>query len=117
LPGETRENVFETIEFNRKLKVQSANVYILYPFHGSQISLNNNTNYKRKNGSIIPMSKASVFHLSAMTPREVEGLKKTFNLYLSLPKQLWPIIVFAENESKQGNIIYNSLNEFAATIV
>ncbi|NQT66474.1 MAG: B12-binding domain-containing radical SAM protein [Actinobacteria bacterium] len=117
LPGETRENVFETIELNRKLKVQSANVYILYPFHGSQISIQNNTNYKRKNGKIIPMSKASVFHLSVMTPREVEGLKKTFNLYLSLPKQLWPIIELAEGSGNRNKKIYQALTEFTSTIV
>jgi len=117
LPGETRENVFETIEFNKKLNVKSSNVYIVYPFPGSQISIMYNVNYKRKNGNIIPMSEASVFSLSRMTPKEVAGLKKTFNLYLNLQKELWPIIRFAENESKQSDIIYNSLNEFAATIV
>ena len=117
LPGETRENVFETIEFNKKLNVKSGNVYIVYPFPGSRISMQYNANYKRKNGSIIPMTEASVFHLSKMTPREVESLKKTFNLYLNLPRELWPIIKLAENGLQQGNIIYNALNEFAGTIV
>jgi len=117
LPGETRGNVFETIEFNKKLNVQSGNVYIVYPFAGSQISLKYNINYRRKNGKIIPMSEASVFHLSKMTPGEVEGLKKTFNLYLNLPKELWPIIRLAERESKTGKIIYDALNNFAATVV
>ncbi len=63
------------------------------------------------------MSEASVFHLSKMTPKEVEGLKKTFNLYLSLPKELWPIVELAERGGKQSNKIYQALNEFASTIV
>jgi len=117
LPGETRENVFETIEFNKKLNVKSGNVYVVYPFPGSQISTMYNINYKGDKGKIIPMSKASVFHLSKMTPGEVDGLRKTFNLYLNLPRELWPVIRFTENESKQSDVIYNSLNEFAATMV
>jgi radical SAM superfamily enzyme YgiQ (UPF0313 family) len=117
LPGETRENVFETIEFNKKLNVKSGNVYVVYPFPGSQISTMYNINYKGDKGKIIPMSKASVFHLSKMTPGEVDGLRKTFNLYLNLPRELWPVIRLTENESKQSDVIYNSLNEFAATMV
>jgi len=117
LPGETRENVFETIELNRKLNAKSANAYIVYPFPGSQIFIQNNIKYKRKSGKIIPMSEASVFHLSKMTPKEVEGLKKTFNLYLCLPKQLWPIIKLSEGEGNQNKIIYQALNEFASIIV
>lgn len=121
LPGETRKNVFETIEFNRKLNVKAANVYIIYPFPGSQISIQYNKHYKRKNGrkngSIIKMSDASVFHLSQMSPKEVEGLQRTFNLYLWLPKQLWPIIELAEDKGKQSDRIFDALNDFASTIV
>lgn len=117
LPDETRTDVFETIEFNRGLNVKSANVYIIYPFPGSQISIQNNTEYKGQNGKIIPMSDASDFHLSQLSPKEVEGLKKTFNLYLCLPKQLWPIIELAEGKGKQSNQIFEALNDFASTIV
>jgi anaerobic magnesium-protoporphyrin IX monomethyl ester cyclase len=117
LPGETRENVFETIEFNIKLNVKSGNVYVLYPFPGSQISIRHNVEYKKKNGEIIPMSKASGFSLSRMTPKEVEGLKKTFNLYLTLPKELWPIIKLAESNGSLSNKIYQALTEFSSTVV
>jgi radical SAM superfamily enzyme YgiQ (UPF0313 family) len=117
LPGETRENVFQTIELNRRLNAQSANVYIVYPFPGSSISIQNGTKYKKKNGKIIPMSDASVFNLSKMSPKEVEGFKKTFNLYLSLPKELWPIVELAEKDGKQADMVFKALNEFASTIV
>jgi radical SAM superfamily enzyme YgiQ (UPF0313 family) len=117
LPGETRANVFETIEFNRKLNVKSANVYIVYPFPGSHIFIQHKIVYKMKNGKILPMGNASVFHLSKMPPREVEGLKKTFNLYLALPKELWPIVELAEKSGKQSDKVYQALNELAGTIV
>lgn len=117
LPTETRENVFETIAFNQKLNVKSANVYILYPFPGTQIYIENEINYKGKDNRIIPMSKASVFDLSKMSIEEVEGLQKTFNLYLCLPKQLWPIIQLAEENTSQSDVIFNALNDYVSTIV
>ena len=114
---ERRENVFETIAFNKKLNVKSANVYILYPFPGTQIYLDNNINYRGKDNRIIPMSAASVFNLSNMNIEEVMGLEKTFNLYLSLPEQLWPIVQLAEERTSQGDVIFNALNDYASTIV
>ncbi len=116
LPGETRENVFETIRFNRKLNVKSANVYIVYPFPGSRMALQNNIKYRKKNGRIIPMSKASVFHLSQMTPGEVEGLRKTFNLYLSLPEQLWPVVELAEGRGKRSDLVFQTLSRYASAM-
>jgi radical SAM superfamily enzyme YgiQ (UPF0313 family) len=117
LPTETRENVFETIAFNQKLNVKSANVYILYPFPGTQICVENEINYKGKDNRIIPMSEASVFNLSKMSIEEVEGLQKAFNLYLCLPKQLWPIIQLAEENTSQSDAIFNALNNYVSTIV
>lgn len=117
LPAETRENVFETIEFNQKLNVKSANVYIIYPFPGTQIYLENKINYKNKDNRIIPMSEASVFNLSKMSIKEVEGLKKTFNLYLCLPNQLRPIVQLAEDNTSQSDVIFRALNDYVSTIV
>lgn len=117
LPTETRENVFETIAFNQKLNVKSANVYILYPFPGTQINRENDIHYRGRDNRIIPMSKASVFNLSAMGIEEIEGLEKTFNLYLSLPKQLWPVVQLAEERTSRGDVIFNALNEYVSTIV
>ena len=109
LPGETRENVFETIELNRMLNVKSANAYILYPFPQTQISRTSKVNCFCRNGNLIPMNKASLFHLSSMSSKEVDGLLKTFNLYLNLPKELWPIIKLAEKDGKQSQIIFDAL--------
>ncbi|MEI8217691.1 MAG: radical SAM protein [Elusimicrobiota bacterium] len=117
LPTESRENVFETIEFNRTLQVKSANVYVVYPFPGSHISQLYKTKYRKKNGKIIPMSDASVFKLSKMSPAEVDGLKKTFNHYLALPKELWPVVQLAEGKGAVSEIVFAALNNFASTIV
>lgn len=117
LPMERRENVFETIAFNKKLNVKSANVYILYPFPGTKIYLDYNINCRGQNDKIIPMDAASVFNLSNMNIGEVMGLEKTFNLYLSLPEQLWPVVQLAEDRTSQGDVIFNALSDYASTIV
>ena len=117
LPTETRENVFETIAFNKKLNVKSANVYILYPFPGTKIYLDYNINCRGQDNRIIPMGAAPVFELSNMSREEVMGLEKTFNLYLSLPEQLWPVVKLAEERTSQGDIIFNTLSDYASTIV
>ena len=52
-PGETRENVFETIELNRKLKVQSCNVYIMFPYPGTPIQIESKMPIRDKNGKLL----------------------------------------------------------------
>ena len=51
-----------------------------------------------KNGKLFKVSEAKNLQLSKMTPDELEGLEKTFNIYLNLPKSLWPIIELSEKK-------------------
>ena len=113
IPGEKREDVYETIRLNKKLNVKAANVYILYPFPGTVIYKKYKPNIIDAEGKIIPMEKAEKFKFSMMTQDDLVGLQKTFNLYLALPETLWPIIRLAEKDDAQGKIIYDSLNDFA----
>lgn len=113
LPGETRKNVFETIALNKKLGVEAVNVYIIYPYPGTVISQKYRTKFRDRQGKIIPVEKASAFALSAMPPKEVEGLLKTFDLYMKLPKKMWPIIKRAENRGKAFDKLLVTLREQA----
>ncbi|MFX1383446.1 MAG: B12-binding domain-containing radical SAM protein [Promethearchaeota archaeon] len=109
LPGETRENVFETIKLNKRLKVVATNVYIVYPYPNTQLNIKYNVNIYDDNGHIIPVSKASNFALSKMSPSEVDGLLRTFQLYVSLPEKMWPIIKIAEKSDKTANKLRKTL--------
>lgn len=117
LPGETRDNVFETIRFNRKLSAESANVFIVYPFPGTEMSTKYKTRLRGEDGKIIPTSKASSFALSKMSPTKVEGLLRIFNLYLSLPEELWPIIRFAEENNDMGKVIFDALTKYSERLL
>jgi len=117
LPGETRENVFETIKFNKKLGAKAASVYIIYPFPGTEIAQIHGTNYRDKGGKMIPMSQAARFNLSHMSPAELEGLRKTFNLYLVLPESYWGKIKEAEGCDERSQQKFQELEVLANTYI
>jgi radical SAM superfamily enzyme YgiQ (UPF0313 family) len=117
LPGETRENVFETIRFNKKLGIKAANVYIVYPFPGTEIANTYGTNYRDGKGRMIPMNEAARFNLSRMSQGELEGLLKTFNLYLLLPESCWSRIKKAEGKSEKAQEVFRELEALAGTYV
>ena len=112
LPGETREQVFKTVALNRSLGADSANVFVLYPYPGTEIAMNAGADFRDERGEVIPVSKAADFALSGMEPAEVEGLHRTFNLYMSLPEELWPVIRLAEADTEQGRMVHGALTEY-----
>ena len=111
-PGETREQVFETIELNRKLSVASCNVYIMFPYPGTPIQIESKLPIRDKNGRLHQVSEAKNLGLSKIPPDELEGLEKTFNIYLNLPKSLWPIIKLSESKINWTTILA-PLKEFS----
>lgn len=102
LPNETRENVFETIRFNKELSVEACNVYVIYPYPGTELAIKYNKYFRDENGEFIPVKNAADFELSQMSPEEIKGLLKVFNLYLKLPEEFWPLIKIAEQENEEG---------------
>lgn len=116
-PGETRENVFETIELNRQLGSLSCNVYILFPYPGTAIQKDFDIPLRRADGKILPVSEAKNLGLSCMLPDELEALQNTFNLYLILPKSLWKIVALAERVDGNGLRIHAILNGYSVAIL
>jgi anaerobic magnesium-protoporphyrin IX monomethyl ester cyclase len=113
LPNESRKNVFETIRLNKELDVKAVNVYIIYPYPGTDINKKFKIKLRDRNGFIVPVSKASSFNFSKMSPSEVEGLLKTFPLYLKMPEKMWPKIKTAEGNTKKANDLRSRLYDEA----
>ena len=90
---------------------------IVYPYPGTEIYNKYKINFRDETGKIIPVSRASSFILSKMSSGEVEGLKRTFSLYLILPEELWPVIKYAERYDEIGNVIFDSLTNYAAKML
>lgn len=88
LPGETVENVFETIRFNKELGVWDANVYPVYPYPGTKMYRDNNISVYR-DGKIIPMEEAYEFKMSKLSKGQIIFFLKAFNLFLVLSEDYW----------------------------
>ncbi|GAA6203409.1 MULTISPECIES: radical SAM protein [Thalassotalea] len=110
-PGETRENVFETIELNRQIGSNAANAYVLYPYHGTPIAVEQKIPLRDGEGNIPTIDIGHTLGFSEMSSDELLGLRSTFNLYLMLPKGLYPVIYFAEAQTELGNVFLNELTK------
>jgi radical SAM superfamily enzyme YgiQ (UPF0313 family) len=99
MPFETREQVFETVELNRKAHAQNSSVMILQPWEGTAI---------RKvaaEAGFMPAECENYFYtdtyltMPQLPRKEILGLAKTFSLYRKVPKILYPIVRLCEKES------------------
>jgi anaerobic magnesium-protoporphyrin IX monomethyl ester cyclase len=116
IPTETREDIFKTIALNKKCGIDAVNVYIVYPYPGTELSNKYQVSCLDDDGTVISVSKAAQFAMSAMVPAEVEGLLKTFELYTLLPEELWPLIKVAESDTHTSRIILCVLKDNAIKI-
>ncbi|MCP5161963.1 MAG: B12-binding domain-containing radical SAM protein [Hahellaceae bacterium] len=116
-PGESRENVFETIELNRRIGTSAANAYILYPYPGTPIAIEHKIPLRDKTGLIPTVDIGPKLGFSEMSEQELLGLRSAFNLYLVLPKSLYPVIEFAEAQNDLGGRLLKLLNHLAVATV
>jgi len=111
-PDETRENVFETINLNRRIGTAACNVYVLFPYPGTPIQIEHKIPLRDQTGQMLPVSEAKNLGLSKMSPDELDGLQHTFNLYLHMPRELWPLVRLAEASDLRGIEIRKIIQQF-----
>ena len=123
LPYENRELLFDTIKLCRDIyqlnKLMEINFFTFVPYRGNVLY-----DLCKKDGfldeSIEYYDDSSVISgksLLKFTPEwheELEGLIKTFKLYVELPEEYFPKIRIAERSSQEGTEMYTwLLSEFA----
>ena len=118
-PHETRELAFDTIEFNRKINANDRNAYAFTPFHGTPLRKECERLGYLKNEDISKSLVARIDENPLDMPQfprtEIGKIVKTFNMYVKFPKNRWPEIKKAEEETPEGNKIYQELkNEFTS---
>jgi len=117
LPDETREEVFETLELNRKIaKIlkgnRNLNIFTFVPFHGTALrTMCINKGYVNPEEPI-PFSfyKESMLTMPQLSKEEIAGLEKTAHLYIELPKSYYPKIKIAEKDDKKGRKMFDELS-------
>ena len=105
LPYESRESIFDTIELNRVIDPDSFSVTLLKPYRGTKIRT---MCEEQGMDPAVDVNSAAVYsHFVAqfvppgMTAAEVEGLFKTFPLYVRFPKERYKEIALAETDEKK----------------
>ena len=111
-PTETRKLAMDTVEINRFIDSDNANIYSFVPFHGTPLR-----KMCEDLGLIKPetitkcLTADSMLVMDQYPPEQIKGIKKCFNLYIKFPKNRWKEIERAEKDDKEGNKIYDLLKQ------
>lgn len=100
-PFETRENIMQTVEINRKINSDSVIVNAFRPYSGTELR-----KICIESGLISPGERAEdnrdygALDNGVMSSEEIEGIRKVFNLYVKFPKERWSEIRKAESDEE-----------------
>ncbi len=111
-PGETREQIFDTIELNRKLDLDNIMIHVFNPYRGTTLY-----DVSVERGYITPNHMAGDYradftlNMPHITKEEILGLQRTFNMYVKFPREMWPEIKIAERMDEEGNKKFAELSK------
>ena len=109
-PTETKKLAFDTIEINREIDADNANIYAFVPFHGTPLRKMCEDLGLIKHEVITKcLTAESQLNMPQYPPHEIEEIKKCFTLYVKFPKNRWKEIERAEKNDEEGNRIYKVL--------
>lgn len=110
IPFETREHIFETIELNRQCQTSTSSVTFLEVYPKTEIyELAQSFGFIDKN--YIARVEYITPHLKSpyLAKDELQGLLKTFSMYIKVPKSLFPILRFCEQDTDEANQLLQEL--------
>ena len=109
-PTETKKLAFDTIELNRHIEADNANIYTFVPFHGTPLrKMCEDLNLIKPETITKCLTQNAPIVMLQYPPHEIEEVKKCFALYVKFPKNRWKEIEKAEKNNKEGNKIFGNL--------
>jgi radical SAM superfamily enzyme YgiQ (UPF0313 family) len=117
-PYETRDDVMKTIDLNRKCAPDSIYPQIFYPIKGCSLyeaCIREGFFDPRKESvrnEILGVGKVCLLEKIPMSRKEIHGLLRTFYLYVKMPKVLYPLIKFLENDNYFSRKIISFLTKY-----
>ncbi len=111
-PTETRDIAMKTVELNCRIEATNYNCYSYSPFHGTPLR-----KMVEEMGFITPeeitrsISRDSVLDMPQFSRDQVEGFRRCFVMYITLPRERWPEIQQAESLTPEGDRIWEQLSE------
>ena len=111
-PDETRKLAMDTVEINRQIDSDNANIYTFVPFHGTPLRKVCESKGLIEHKTITKcLTDKPVFEMEQYPVEEIMGLRKCFILYTSFPKSRWKDIERAEPDTPEGNRIFKELKQ------
>jgi len=115
LPHETREDIFATIDLNKKARPTTCTLTFFHPYRGSALRdlciENKFYDASREKEYESAYREESCLTLSSISTSTLRGLFKTFQLYVKLPKFCYPLIRIAEGESYVSKGVHYMLKQ------
>jgi len=114
-PEETRELIFDTIELNRQITADSMNCSVFAPFHGTSLhKLCVERGYIAEDFILGSINTEAPLNMPQLSRDEIQGIRRTFVLYIKLDKKYWPLIKKAEKFDAEGDQTLSELKEIYA---
>jgi radical SAM superfamily enzyme YgiQ (UPF0313 family) len=113
-PEETRELAFETVKLNRRFYATDREAFPFTPFNGTPLRTTAEKLGFVKPDQIVNSIFAdgkSVMDMPQFSREQINGLCKTFNLYVKFPISRWPDIKRAEAGTEEGRRIFGDLKQ------
>jgi radical SAM superfamily enzyme YgiQ (UPF0313 family) len=113
IPEETEEDIRETIKLNRVASPDLADYAYFYPFKGTVLgNLCYGKGYVRQHSlELVSIRTKCVLKYPQIKTEILEGLHKTFPLYMNLPEWIDPLVSIAERDDEIGCEVYAKLKE------
>lgn len=111
-PLETRELAFDTIRLNQHLQVDTMNCYTFMPYHGTPLrKIAIERGYLERDAVTCSLTAGSILNMPQYPRAEIRRIVRVFSLYARLPASEWPRIRVAEEDSEEGNAVFNELRD------
>ena len=115
LPDETRELIFDTIEFNRQLPadIEASGAFLFTPYHGTPLrDLAVRRGYVDADSICsLNVTKGSILDMPHISSEELKGLCRVFSFYVKMPKEKWGDIRLAEEPTAEGESKFVELRD------
>lgn len=113
MPDETRELIFDTIDFVRKLpsNIDATGAFIFAPYHGTPLrDLAIEKGYiNEEEICSLSNTSSSMLRMPTISRDEIQGIARVFSFYIKFPKERWGDIKIAEKFDKQGDEMFKKL--------
>ena len=111
-PKETKKLAFDTIELNRNIDSDNANIHTFVPFHGTPLrKLCEELGFIKHETITKCLVADPIMDMPQYPKHEIKGIAKCFNLYVKFPKNRWKEIERAESDDEEGQKIFTDLSK------